>query len=451
MSGVYSGRRLVLVVALAVALLTNPLLGAALQPGSSEIPPAATSSNAPTTVDIGLTETATPATTTATTTTATQTSGATTDGDFGDVVSEVSGVLTTVVDANGTVTTVVNETNETVDDVNETLGGANETLANATGAIENASDDVAGTVENANSTFEESGTALENETAHADDTTVNVTVENASAGETVEVDVPSTGADVAFDDLAVEVERDGGFDLAFTSSTASFAGPPLDGQPGTVPLGYVRIDHTIENAEVGSVTATFSVDALGLEEADIDPANVALYRYTDGTWNELPTDFLGQEDGRYVFAADSPGLSEFAAGAKRPSFEVPTATVATDVVAVGDDVAIRVRVENRGGADGIYTANISFDGEVVATREVSVAAGGTRVVTFQQAVDSPGTYAVSINEVRAGDVFVRSGGTAGGPTTADEDSVRTSGQPGFGPLIALAAFVVVLARLLRKE
>ena len=458
MAGVYSRRRLVLVVALVVALLTNPLLAGALESetGGPE-PESRNEAAAIGTIDIlpddtpTSTPTSTPTQTPTPTPTESTTGTATTEDGLGNVVDDVDDSVDTVVnktsetlnDTNGTLTTVVDEADDTV----------NETVDNT---VENTTDVVNDTIGEANETLDDTGESLENETNEvedtlADDVTVNVTVEDAPAGETVEVDVPSTGADVAFDDLAIEVERDGGFELALTSSEDSFAAPALEGRPGTVPLGYVRLEHSIANTDVGNVTVTFGVDAERLDNANLDPEDVALYRYSEGSWHELPTELVSKEDGQYVYSAVSPGLSEFAAGAKQPSFEVPTATVETDAVTVGDEVAVRVHIENRGGADGIYTANLSFDGKVIDSRDVSVAADGSRVVTFREAVDSPGTYAVSINSVQAGEVLVQPAGTTAAPATPDAAAVPVGGQPGFGLIVASVALLATGLFALRRR
>jgi PGF-CTERM protein len=438
----------VLAVALVVALLANPLLAAGVE--SSRSDPSSLALTTPTdsldpltdtlpTIDLDDTETAT------TTSTPTPTStSSTTESD--DTIGEVTDTLS---DTEDVLTTIVNDTGETVDD----------TVENASDDLDDAVNETGDTVNDTDETMDDTEETLENETGDAlddfEDETVNVTVEDTSAGETASVDVPPMpSAGVAFEDLAIEVQRDGGFELTVTSSGDTFDAPPLEGQPGTVPLGYVQLDHTISNENVGNVTVTFRVDAERVHASGADPGDIVLYRYSEGTWNELPTELVGTDGDQYVYRAVSPGLSEFATGAERPSFEVPAASVETDSVVVGDDVAVRMRIENDGGADGVYTAKLSFDGEVVDERDVSVAAGGTRVVTFREAVETPGTYAVSINDVQAGEVDVQPAGTTAPGTSPGPDEAAVGpagGQPGFGPVVAFVALLAAGLFVLRRR
>lgn len=279
--------------------------------------------------------------------------------------------------------------------------------------------------------------------------TVNVTVENARANATVPVDVPAApDAAVVFDSLDVEVKKDGPFTLNLSTAPTPREAPGLNRTNATVPLGYVHIEHSIADEDVGNVTITFRVNESLVAAANATPENVALFRFSEGNWTELPTELVGQDDGVYVYEAESPGLSEFATGAKRPEFKIPMATVSVTSVTVGEAVEVQVQITNVGSADGVYVAELSLDGAVVDEREVTVAAGGNRLVTFQRTLDQPGTYEVSVNEVAAGEVLVQSGTTTVPPpgddpsTTVPGTTGPADGQPGFGPLVGVVAFLL---------
>lgn len=286
---------------------------------------------------------------------------------------------------------------------------------------------------------------------------VNVTVESANANETVPVDVPAVQeAAVAFDALDVAVKKDGPFTLNVSTAPTPREAPGLDRTNATVPLGYVHIEHSIADEDVGNVTVTFRVNESLVAAANATPENVALFRFSGGNWTELPTELVGQDDGAYVYRAESPGLSEFATGAKRPKFEIPMATVSVTSVTVGESVEVQVQITNVGSADGVYVAELSLDGAVVDDREVTVAAGGNRLVTFQRTLDQPGTYEVSVNEVPAGEVLVQSGAETTAPPAGDEPTSTipgttspAGGQPGFGPLVGVVA-VLLWTVLLRR-
>lgn len=139
--------------------------------------------------------------------------------------------------------------------------------------------------------------------------------------------------------------------------------------------------------------------------------------------------------------ARSPGLSEFAAGAKQPQFELRTATVAVEKIGVGDDVRVQVRITNTGGADGTYTAKLLLNESVVSERRLTIASNGTRQVLFNHEVERVGNDRVLVNDFPAGNVVVSSGmgenGTATDGTSGDDAGGRTPLALGVGGLSVL--------------
>jgi len=76
---------------------------------------------------------------------------------------------------------------------------------------------------------------------------------------------------------------------------------------------YQYIDVT--PAHFTSVTAAvieFSVAKSWIEEQHITPANVAMSRFHDGAWANLPTSFVREANGHAYYQAESPGFSIFA-------------------------------------------------------------------------------------------------------------------------------------------
>jgi len=191
--------------------------------------------------------------------------------------------------------------------------------------------------------------------------------------------------------------------------------------------------------------------------------DIALYRYHDGSWNELPTTLVETTANHYVYRVRSPGLSEFAAGKKRPQFEITNATVDISTLSIGDALKVQVRISNEGDADGTFTAKLVLGDQSVASRQLTIAAGGMRQTTFERTVAEPGTYEVYVNEFRAGEVAVNESAVASptddatttGPTGAATDSETdtdgrsgsetTAGAPGFGVGVAVVALGGALA------
>jgi PGF-pre-PGF domain-containing protein len=290
------------------------------------------------------------------------------------------------------------------------------------------------------------------------------------ADEPVSVDfigqVPADDSEAA--DPAVDVTAIGF--MPATSEQVSLrvtTGENLDGSPGferddnTALVSNVRVDHSIDNVDVDDVTLGFRVSNARLAEMDVPAEDIALYRHQDGEWTELPTQIVSEGDTAVSFRAASPGLSEFAVGAKQPKFELQTVRVEVDEIRVGDSLRVFVRITNDGGADGSFAANLLVDGNVVDSRELTIAAGGRRQVRFERPLDEAGTYTVQVNDALAGDVIVMEASDPGAgtaaTTTATEPTdyggvsrILAGGDGAFGALTAVGALVVVAAYVRRR-
>ncbi|WP_157971535.1 PGF-pre-PGF domain-containing protein [Halorussus litoreus] len=257
---------------------------------------------------------------------------------------------------------------------------------------------------------------------------MNVTVENASANASVSVDV-SESADpddgVSFSSVNVTPANDGSFSLNVTASGDAIRGKtPSTALPnGSQPLGYLSVDHSIRDENISEVGFRFRVRADRVNGSEREA--ISLYRFHGGTWNELPTTLVRTTDSHYVYRVRSPGLSEFAAGKKRPDFEITDAAATDETLSTGDDLRVRVRVANRGGAHGTFTARLVIDGEQVAQHRVSIAADGMRQTTFERELTEPGAYEVYVNDHRVSEVAVDDGATADGDG-ADGDATTAA-------------------------
>ncbi len=80
---------------------------------------------------------------------------------------------------------------------------------------------------------------------------------------------------------------------------------------GKEPYKYIKI--TLSSSAVEEVKLRFRVNVSWLKDKDINPATVRLLRYTTGNWQELETEQIKAEDGKYLlYEAISPGFSYFA-------------------------------------------------------------------------------------------------------------------------------------------
>ncbi|WFN33911.1 lectin like domain-containing protein [Methanogenium sp. S4BF] len=90
--------------------------------------------------------------------------------------------------------------------------------------------------------------------------------------------------------------------------------------------------------EVGEAEFSFRVPAAWLRAEGLAPADVALWRFHDGAWQELPTSIIGEEGGWVSFTAITPGFSTFAiaeSAGENPVTKTAPAQTGTETADVG--------------------------------------------------------------------------------------------------------------------
>ena len=87
----------------------------------------------------------------------------------------------------------------------------------------------------------------------------------------------------------------------------------------------------------------------------------------------------------------------FATLVKAAAFTSSTLSISPSAVYMGETVTISVLITNSGDAAGDYTVALKIDGEVEATKEVTLNAGASEEVTFATAKDVAGTYSVEVD------------------------------------------------------
>lgn len=282
-------------------------------------------------------------------------------------------------------------------------------------------------------------------------TQVNMSVSNVSSGQNLSMAYtpPDPSANVSVNAIGATVERGGDFTMNVTSSDdPQSTTPEFDavGENGTEPLNYLSIRHSIANEDIAEATIEVSVRKERIDSMETtDPEDVQLYRYEPETgYVGQDTTFVGETDTHYVYRAVGDGFSEWATGAKQAQFEVVQADVSVSTIAAGDSVNINVRISNTGGADGDFLTELLLDGEVVDTRDVSVAAGGTAQVTFDRAFGQPGDYSIQVNDFDVGEVTVSPSQAGTTTSTTGSDSSDGGGSSAFGPGFGVPAAVLAL-------
>lgn len=268
-------------------------------------------------------------------------------------------------------------------------------------------------------------------------TRVTADVRNATAGEPVTLSVPRTdataGDDVQLASLSVTPERDGAFALNATASTTRLATtPPENVSDGVESLGFVSVDHTIDNDDVANATFTYRINRSRLARMESEPSDVALYRYESEGWRRKPTTLAGETDGYYVFRTHSGGLSEWTAAAGIPRIAVTDAAVNVTSTTVDDSVDVDVLLTNTGQSDGLFVTKLLIDGSVVERRQVTVTPNATSLVAFVHPMERPGKYSIEVN-----------GRFVATVTVTPRETTETGG--GSGATVSVVAIVVIAA------
>jgi hypothetical protein len=99
-------------------------------------------------------------------------------------------------------------------------------------------------------------------------------------------------------------------ELIITGTVASGPGQGISPAPGTV---YEYIDlQPARYATIDMANISFTVPQSWLDEHNLAPQNIVLYRLTNTTWTALPTTLVKTDNGRSYYLALSPGFSRFA-------------------------------------------------------------------------------------------------------------------------------------------
>ena len=302
--------------------------------------------------------------------------------------------------------------------------------------------------------------------------TATLTAASVDADEVVEAELPAAVATSNATLSAVSVSPSSeilSFDLDVTPmEPAALPDDVRDhGDAETVSAFEIASD-TFDSGEVAAAEIRFETEMSAFSDAE-SPEEVALYRYVNNRWRELPTVYEG--DGVYV--AETPGFSYFAVGGPQSDVAVAEASLGSRETAPGSQTEVAVRLRNDGGAEGTTNVGLRINGEVVDDRTITVPADATRRVTFTPAFPEVGEYDVAVGSTEVGTVEVveessdaessdGEGATGGdGEDTSGGDGGSGSGDTpteGFGigltQVVGLVSLLLVVGGgflLLRRE
>ncbi|MBA7672165.1 hypothetical protein ES703_80339 [subsurface metagenome] len=80
-------------------------------------------------------------------------------------------------------------------------------------------------------------------------------------------------------------------------------------------------------------------------------------------------------------------------------FEVILLSVTPQEVKSGEPITIEASISNTGGSNGIYTANLMVDGEIIETRDIPIDATDTKTAQYVIVLDDIGVHKIAIGNV----------------------------------------------------
>jgi subtilisin family serine protease len=278
-------------------------------------------------------------------------------------------------------------------------------------------------------TFGITATSLSSSTiTEGESVTVSADVENTGDRDgTFTAELQEDGTTVATTDVTVAAgstetvtftrtyDTAGSYDLAVSATTAG----TLTVEEATAAFtvsGASLSDSTILEGDTAEVTAT--VENTG----DASGEFTAEFQLTDTngqtTTRDTMTVTLGAGESTTVTLADTVGttstydadVSGDPAGTltvEQPAtFEITSTTLGAGTITEGESVTVSADVENTGDRDGQFTAGLLVDGSVAGTTTVTVSAGTSKTVSFDETFTTPGDYAIDVNNTAVGTLTV---------------------------------------------
>ncbi|MFC2066436.1 CARDB domain-containing protein [Chloroflexota bacterium] len=136
-------------------------------------------------------------------------------------------------------------------------------------------------------------------------------------------------------------------------------------------------------------------------DVDEKVLSIAYYDKSTANWVELDSTV---DTANNIITALVSHFTDFAvlghkviASSTPAAFTISSLSVSPKEVKIGETVTISIMVENTGGQLANYRVTLKVGGEVVTIKEVGVAAGASKQVSFNTTKDKLGTYPVDVN------------------------------------------------------
>ncbi len=94
-------------------------------------------------------------------------------------------------------------------------------------------------------------------------------------------------------------------------------------------------DKKLTEATINNAKVEFKVDKKWLDDNEVDVSTITLCRYSDDSWEQLPTEIKDDDDSYFYFTSTTPGFSSFAISSIKPM--TTGAYISEDVTPVSTD------------------------------------------------------------------------------------------------------------------
>jgi len=183
------------------------------------------------------------------------------------------------------------------------------------------------------------------------------------------------------------------------------------------------------------------------------------YNGTVDDWEVVASTAIDDDGEREIEEVDLDSLDEPIVVRSTSTPPAPrSVSLETDRIEPGDSVRLSAVIENRGGTDWTYEAKLKVFDTTLQTESVTVPAGEERTVEFTQQFGEPGRYEIGVGDERSTLTVGDPPASDGGSPFDDPDETDTNDDgggidervPGFGPVAALVALVVVAVGAKRR-
>lgn len=175
-----------------------------------------------------------------------------------------------------------------------------------------------------------------------------------------------------------------------------------EGVPAPAEFEVSNLTVSPSEAEPGeSVTISVDVSNVGGEgtyavELRIDGVIEETKSVTLGGGESTTVSFTVQKETRKSYSVEVGDLTQSFEVIAPAEFEISNLVISPDEIIIVESTTVSVDVKNTGGSEGTYEAILEIDGTQVDSKEVTLAPGETRTISFSETVNERGTHYVAL-------------------------------------------------------